>query len=58
MPANNVLAWRRGRRPKASRERTRGMEGSVSALWGFDVSAWSAAAELMQLMGGGDPADG
>ena len=40
------VTWLRGRRPKASREGTRGIGIAVDGLWGFDVVAsrsWSAA---------------
>jgi hypothetical protein len=46
------------RRPKASKERTRGMAGAVPALWGFDVCAWSAAVELTRLVHGDVAIDG
>jgi hypothetical protein len=50
--------WRRGRRPKASRERTRGMKSAVRSLWGFSVCAWSAAVEVMRPAEGNDDVDG
>jgi hypothetical protein len=49
--------WRRGRRPKASRERTRGMKSAVRSLWGFSVCAWSAAVEVMRPAEGNDDVD-
>jgi hypothetical protein len=45
--------WRAlGRRPEASRERTRGVEIAAASLWGFDGSAWSYVAAAMRLVGG------
>jgi hypothetical protein len=58
MPAFDDLTLHRGRRPKASRERTRGMESAVLDLWGFGVGAWSVAAELLRLAPGNDGVDG
>jgi hypothetical protein len=60
MPALYVMAWRLGRRPKASRERTRGIgiEIVVSGLWGFDDFESAVWAVLMRVASGSDGVDG
>ena len=60
MPAHHERrAHARGRRPKASREGTRGMDGrGARALWGFDGFASRAAAGLMRLADGDDRVGG